>query len=90
MSWLQEHAAQLIGLLGLIALALPAIKADAFARREALIKQAARHEGTDEWLKKLRELRERNPPPSWTPLNTLLLYGGYGLLTLSFLIPLLG
>lgn len=77
----------LIGLLGVVALAIPAIAADRLAARLSRIHKAARHEGTDEFLKELRdEVRSEMPVNSWRPFHRLCLYGGYAAVLLSALL----
>ena len=70
-----------LALLGMLALAWPAVAADRMAGRIARIDRAARHPDTDSFFKELREEALRAEPASiWRPLHRCLLYGGYAAL----------
>lgn len=74
----------LIGLLGVVALAIPALAADRFAGRLSQLKSAAQHEKTDEFLKNLRDnVLSELPVNAWKPAHRMLLYGGYLAILLS-------
>ena len=80
----------LLGILGMLALAIPTMATDRLAGRVARIDEAARHEQTDEFFKELRaEVLSEGQANAWRPLYRVLLYGGYGALLLSSILRLI-
>lgn len=76
------------GLLGMIGLMRPALKADAFAKRESELAQTVLNTETDAFIKEMMQQRAGNSPPSWSRIDSLILRGGYLLLAVSYLIQL--
>ena len=75
-----------VGLIGMLALAYPALAADRLAGHLASIDAAARHEDTDQAIKDLRDEIRGTPRSPWQPLHRRLLYGGYLCLLASYLL----
>lgn len=83
-----QEIALVCGLLGMIGLMRPALKADAFAKRESQLAEAVLHSKTDDFIKEMLDKRGGAPPPSWSRLDSLALRGGYLLLAFSYVIQL--
>ena len=83
-----QEIALVCGLLGMLGLMRPALKADAFAKRESELADAVLHNQTDSFIKKMMQERGANPPPSWSRIDSLFLRVGYFLLAVSYLIQL--
>ncbi len=81
-----DWVANAAGLLGMLALAYPALAADRLAGRLAALDAAARHPDTDAAIKNLRAEVLAKPVPTWRQVHRKLLYTGYVLLFFSYLL----
>lgn len=85
MNWLAGDGGALIGLVGMVLLAVPAFKADKFARRDRYISEATSHPKTGKRLKDQHKRLSRSTRPVWRPYDTWLLGLGYSAIFLSYL-----
>ena len=86
-SWVSN----VLGLAGMLLLAVPALRLDAAARRVTRLERVALGEGDDEFLRREREAltsRVRRAKETWNPLTRYCLYCGYTLLLFSYLVRL--
>lgn len=78
-----------VGLLGMLLLAYPALVVNAAARRLARLEEVGFGADADDFFHELQEVIEENGrrrAMRWNPWHQGCLFGGYGLLLLSYML----